>query len=241
MIRVTVWNEYYHEVDDDHVRELYPKGIHGCIADFLGTEDDIVVKTVTMKDENFGITEELLENTDVLIWWSHYMCNALPDEIAKMVQQAVLKGMGAIFLHSAHTSKPFRMLMGTSCNLCWRADDDKERLWVVDPAHPIVQGIGRYFELPAEEMYGEPFGIPEPDKLVLSAWFEGGETFRAGCCWRRGDGKVFYFQPGHEWFPTYYDKNVQTIIKNAVRWAYNDYRAKEFGCKQVDRIEPKRG
>ena len=131
--------------------------------------------------------------------------------------------------------------MGTSCNLCWRADDDKERLWVVDPAHPIVQGIGRYFELPAEEMYGEPFGIPEPDKLVLSAWFEGGETFRAGCCWRRGDGKVFYFQPGHEWFPTYYDKNVQTIIKNAVRWAYNDYRAKEFGCKQVDRIEPKRG
>lgn len=236
MIRVMVWNEGFHEKENDHVREVYPNGIHGCIAEFLGTNEDIEVTTHTLYDaeEDFGLTEENLNNTDVLIWWGHMKHDNVPDELVKRVQEAVLKGMGIIFLHSAHLSKPFRALMGTTCKLCWRESGDMERVWVVDPAHPIAKGLDRYFNLPHEEMYGEPFGIPEPDKLVFSGWFSGGETFRSGCCWRRGHGKVFYFQPGHEWYPTYYDKNVQTVITNAVRWAYTEYRANDLPCPKVD-------
>ena len=92
-------------------------------------------------------------------------------------------------------------------------------LWVVDPAHPIVEGMPDYFELPNTEMYGEPFGIPKPDDLVFISWFQGGEVFRSGCCWHRERGRVFYFRPGHETFPIYHNADVQRVIYNAVRWA----------------------
>ena len=148
----------------------------------------------------------------------------VPDEVAIKVQQAVLGGMGIVFLHSGHHSKPFRLLMGTSCNLSWREDGDYERVWVVKPAHPIARGLGRYIYLPHEETYGEPFDIPEPDVTVLLGSFEGGEVFRSGVCYRRGNGKIFYFQPGHESNPTYEIPEVQTVIRNAVYWAASDYR-----------------
>lgn len=234
MIKVTVWNEFHHEKTDENIKKVYPDGIHAVIADFLRS-DDISVRTATLDDENCGITRELLDDTDVLIWWGHCRHGDVPDEVAELVKDAVLRGMGIIFLHSAHHSKPFRALMGTSCNLCWREDGDLERVWTVDPSHPIAAGIGKYFEIPQEEMYSEPFGIPEPDKLVFLGWYEGGEAFRAGCCWRRENGKVFYFQPGHESYPTYYIKEVQTVIRNAVYWAKGDYRIPALECPHVCR------
>ena len=233
MIRVTVWNEYCHEKTQDVVKAIYPEGIHSAIPDFLGKEDDIEVRCATLDDEECGLTQEVIDNTDVLIWWGHMKHNMVPDEVAERVQNAVLKGMGAIFLHSAHHSKPFKRLMGTTCNLSWREDGDKERLWVVDPGHPITQGLGKYFELEHEEMYGEPFGIPEPQKVLFLGWYEGGEAFRSGCCYVRGNGKFFYFQPGHESYPTYYNKDVQTVIKNAVRWAEPVNRVDKLECPQV--------
>lgn len=233
MIRVTVWNEFFHEREQEDIRKVYPDGIHNCIRSFLETEEDIEVKTATLYDEECGLTEEVIKNTDVLIWWGHCRHNDVPDEIVTRVKEAVLMGMGIIFLHSAHHSKPFKALMGTSCNLCWREDGDMERVWVVDPAHPIAKGINKYFVVPEEEMYGEPFGIPEPDKLVFLGWFEGGEAFRAGCCWRRGNGRVFYFQPGHESYPTYHIKEVQTVIKNAVRWCEPTLREDSLVCPHV--------
>lgn len=233
MIRVTVWNEYCHEKTQDVVKAIYPEGIHSAIADFLGKEDDIEVRCATLDDEECGLTQEVIDNTDVLIWWGHMKHNMVPDEVAERVQNAVLKGMGAIFLHSAHHSKPFKRLMGTTCNLSWREDGDKERLWVVDPGHPITQGLGKYFELEHEEMYGEPFGIPEPQKVLFLGWYEGGEAFRSGCCYVRGNGKIFYFQPGHESYPTYYNKDVQTVIKNAVRWAEPVNRVEKLECPHV--------
>ncbi len=227
MIRVLVWNEFMHEKDANcKASEIYPEGIHKCIADFLGKEDDIEVKTATLFDENCGITKELLEQTDVIIWWGHCGHGKVPDEVAAMVQEAVLNGMGAIFLHSAHKSKPFMRLMGTSCSLIWRESDDFERVWVSAPYHPIAQGIDRFFELPGDETYGEPFGIPTPDEIVFMGWYTGGEVFRSGCTWQRGNGKVFYFQPGHETYATYKDANIQKVILNAVRWAKSDYRSK---------------
>lgn len=233
MIRVTVWNEFIHEKGMDEVKKIYPDGIHAAIADFLGKEEDIEVRCATLDMEECGLTQEVIDNTDVLLWWGHCAHGSVPDEIVDRVQEAVLKGMGMIFLHSAHHSKPFRRLMGTSCNLCWREDGDMERLWVVDPGHPITQGLGKYFELEHEEMYGEPFGIPEPQKVVLLGWYEGGEAFRSGCCYVRGNGKIFYFQPGHETYPTYHNKDVQTVIKNAVRWAEPVNRVEKLECPHV--------
>ncbi len=237
MIKVTVWNEFIHEKSSEKVKAIYPEGLHKVISDFLGKEDDIEVRTATLDDEECGLTEEILKDTDVLIWWGHVAHDKVPDEIVKRVQNEVLKGMGAIFLHSAHHSKLFRALMGTTANLTWREDGDRERLWVSKPSHPIVRGIDRYFELDSEETYGEPFDVPEPDELVLMGWYSGGEVFRSGCCYRRGNGKIFYFQPGHETVPTYYNESVQLVIKNAVRWAKPDYRVSELVCPHVEKIE----
>ena len=237
MIKVTVWNEFVHEKESEKVKAIYPDGIHKTIADFLGSEEDIVVRTATLDDDECGLTDEVLRDTDVLIWWGHVAHGRVPDEIVERAQKEVLKGMGAIFLHSAHHSKLFKRLMGTTANLTWREDGDKERVWVSKPAHPIARGIDRYFELEHEETYGEPFDIPEPDDLVFMGWYNGGEVFRSGCCYRRGNGKIFYFQPGHETVPTYHNDSVQLVIKNAVRWASPDYRIEELQCPHVKKIE----
>jgi trehalose utilization protein len=141
------------------------------------------------------------------------------DAIVTRVQQRVLAGMGLVVLHSGHFSKLFKRLMGTSCDLKWREADERERIWVVAPSHPVAAGLGEYFELEREEMYGEFFDIPAPDELVFVSWFQGGEVFRSGCCYSRGAGRIFYFRPGHETYPTYYDASVQRVIANAARWA----------------------
>jgi trehalose utilization protein len=237
MIKVTVWNEFVHEKESEKVKAIYPGGIHNTIAEFLGREEDIEVRVATLDDEECGLTEEVLRDTDVLVWWGHVAHGRVPDEIVERAQKEVLKGMGAIFLHSAHHSKLFKRLMGTTANLTWREDGDKERVWVSKPAHPIARGIGRYFELENEETYGEPFDIPEPDELVFMGWYNGGEVFRSGCCYKRGNGKIFYFQPGHETVPTYHNESVQLVIKNAVRWAAPDYRVDALECPHVKKIE----
>lgn len=236
MIRVTVWNEFRHEVNDEYIKKVYPNGIHAQIAAFLKTEEDIEVRTATLDEPECGLTQDVIDSTDVLIWWGHMAHHEVPEEIVDRVQEAVLKGMGMIFLHSAHHSKPFKRLMGTTCNLCWREDGDLERVWVVNPGHPIAQGIDKYFEIDGEEMYGEPFGIPEPEALVFLGWYEGGEVFRSGCCYTRGNGKIFYFQPGHESYPVYYNESVQKVIKNAVRWAVPVNRADKLECPHVEKI-----
>lgn len=218
MIRVTVWNEYMHETHQPEIAEIYPKGIHGCIAEFLGSNEDITVRTATLFDPEHGLTEEVLADTDVLIWWGHWVHEEVKDEIVERVCRHVLSGMGFIGLHSAHHSKVMKKLMGTTLNLKWR-HDDRERLWCACPSHPIAKGVPQQFELPVEEMYGEPFDIPEPDETLFIGWFAGGEVFRSGVTYRRGNGRIFYFQPGHEEYPTFYNKNVQRIITNAVRWA----------------------
>ena len=236
MVRVLVWNEFRHEKSSERVKAVYPDGIHNAIAEFLGKEEDIVVKTACLDDENCGISKELLDETDVIIWWGHMAHKEVPDEIAALVRDAVLDGMGAIFLHSGHHSKPFKALMGTSCNLTWRESGDSEILWVIDPAHPITRGIDRYFRLEHEETYGEPFVIPNPDKVLLIGNYSGGEVFRSGVLYERGNGKIFYFQPGHETFPTFKVPEVQTVIKNAVRFVAPAYR-EPIGCPHVRTVD----
>jgi trehalose utilization protein len=218
-IRVTVWNEYRHEKQHKHIADIYPNGIHEAIAEYLREQSGLTVKTATLDEPEHGLTPDVLDNTDVLIWWGHMAHGDVQDDIVDRVYQRVLNGMGLVVLHSGHFSKIFKRLMGTSCDLKWREANEKERLWVVSPGHPIAEGIGQYIELDHEEMYGEHFDIPEPETLVFVSWFEGGEVFRSGCCYQRGAGKIFYFRPGHETHPTYYNAEVRRVIANGVRWA----------------------
>ena len=217
-IRITVWNEGVHEQRDPTIAKLYPAGIHGAIAAGLRGHG-FEVRTATLGEREHGLSADTLAATDVLTWWGHQAHGQVSDTVVERVQRRVLDGMGLIVLHSAHHSKIFKRLMGTSCDLKWREADDKERLWVVEPGHPIAEGLGEYVELERDEMYGERFDIPQPDALVFISWFSGGEVFRSGCCFTRGRGKIFYFRPGHETYPTYHNPQVIRVIANAARWA----------------------
>lgn len=219
-IKVTVWNENIHEVEFPEIAAIYPKGIHGCIEDFL-KEAGFDTKTATLRTPEHGLTEDVLSDTDVLIWWGHRAHNEVSDEIVDRVHEHITKrGMGLIVLHSGHASKIFRKVCGTSSDLLkWREAGEKEILWVIDPTHPIVDGLDEKIIIPHEEMYGEMFHVPKPDDIVFISWFEGGEVFRSGCCYKRERGKIFYFRPGHESFPVYHQKEIQQVIINAVKWA----------------------
>ncbi|MEM1508493.1 MAG: ThuA domain-containing protein [Thermofilaceae archaeon] len=219
-IRITVWNEYIHERTEPEIARVYPMGIHEAIAEYLRQQPDIEVRTATLQEPEHGLGNEILKLTDVLIWWGHTAHDKVEDKVVERIYRRIIEeGMGLIVLHSGHYSKIFRRLMGTSCSLKWREAGEKERIWVVAPWHPITRGLGEYFEIEHEEMYGEFFDIPQPDELVFISWFEGGEVFRSGCCFYRGLGRIFYFRPGHESYPTYYNENVRKVIANAVRWA----------------------
>ncbi len=221
MINVFVWAEDRPLPEHEkRMRELYPDGIEGRLREVLLSDTDICVRTATMQDRDQGFSDEILKWADVLVLWSHKNWRELKDIYVEAVWERVLEGMGIVVLHSAHASKIFARLMGTKTQrLHWKENDERQRYWVVAPGHPIVQGIdGEYFDIPADETYGEYFDIPHPDELVFLTVSEGGEVFRSGCCWRRGKGRIFYFQAGHETCPVYYQEEVMAIIINAVKW-----------------------
>ena len=236
MLRVTVWNEFLHEKESARVRELHPNGLHETIAQILRKDPEIVVRTATLQDPECGLTEEVLRDTDVLFWWGHMNHRAVPDEVVDRVCRHVHCGMGLVALHSSHFSKVFKKLMGTPCNLKWH-DNARERLFVVNPAHPIAQGIPAHFEIPAEECYCEPFCIPEPDELVFMGWYNTGEVFRSGCCFYRGNGRIFYFQPGHETDTSFTVPEVRQIYRNAAHWAAPVCRVPELTCPNAPALE----
>ncbi|SDO67968.1 Trehalose utilization protein [Nakamurella panacisegetis] len=229
MTRVTVWNEFRHEKSDPEVAAIYPDGMHVTIAEALRARG-IQTRTATLDEPEHGLTDAVLDETDVLIWWGHLAHEEVDDAIVERVQLRVLGGMGLVVLHSGHGSKLFRRLMGTTCNLKWRESTDTEVLWNVAPGHPITRGIDEHIIIDQEEMYGEYFEVPTPDVLVFISWFTGGEVFRSGACYVRGSGKIFYFRPGHETYPTYHHSAVQDVIANAARWAAPDYEVTQrFG------------
>jgi len=223
-IRVTVWGENKHEHTHEKVRAVYPNGMHNVIAEGIRENlgERVEVQTATLDQPEHGLTDEVLNNTDVLTWWGHMAHKDVSDEIVNKVHQRVLNGMGIIVLHSGHFSKIFKKLCGTSCALRWRESGDKELVWCVKPSHPIAEGLPVCIVVPEQEMYGEPFDIPEPDELVyVSSFVPGGEVFRSGACWTRGAGRLFYFSPGHETYPVYYQPEIRKVISNAVLWAFS--------------------
>ncbi|MDR1538657.1 MAG: ThuA domain-containing protein [Clostridiales bacterium] len=218
--RITVWNEYRHEVLDKEIASVYPKGIHGAIKGNLEAHGFTKIRTATLDEPQHGLSGEILESTDVLFWWGHMAHHEVDDTIVAKVHERVLDGMGLVVLHSGHDSKVFSRLLGTKTGrLRWREAQEKERVWIIEPGHPIADGLPEYIEIPHEETYGERFEIPAPDELVMISWFEGGEVFRSGCCWTRGRGRIFYFRPGHESFPTYSTPIIGKLLGNAAKWA----------------------
>ena len=222
-IRTLVWGENIHERTNKIVAGLYPDGMHEAIAKSLRADSNLIVETATLQEPEHGLSEARLKTCDVLLWWGHKDHGGVEDAIAERVARRVWEGMGLIVLHSGHFSKIFKRLMGSPCALTWREAGERERLWVVNPGHPIAAGLGPYFQLEHEEMYGEPFSVPEPLETIFISWFQGGEVFRSGLTWRRGAGNIFYFRPGHETYPTYHDETVGKVLRNAVNWAHNPH------------------
>lgn len=218
-IRVTVWHEYRHEKKDESVRRLYPEGMHQTLAAYLKTLSGVQVRTATLDEPEQGLPQSVVDTTDVMLWWGHLAHAEVQDTIVDRVQARVLAGMGLVVLHSGHHAKIFKRLMGTTCNLKWRDEGGQETLFVTKPGHPVLAGIDDHFVLEQEEMYGEYFDVPEPDELLLISSFSAGEVFRSCMTWQRGAGKIVYFRPGHESYPSYHNPNVLRIIGNAVRWA----------------------
>lgn len=233
MIRVTIWNEYIGELKYEEINKVYPNGIHGCFEEFLSVNDDMEIKSVTLSMKDQGLSDEILDNTDVLLWWGHHAHDEVTEENAERVKNHVLNGMGFIPLHSAHYCKPLKKLLGSSMNLRWK-HGESEKLICINPSHPIAEGITEPVFLEKEEMYGEYFDIPKPDDIVFLGWFSNQEVFRSGCTFLRGWGKIFYFQPGHEEYPVYYNPQIQKIITNAIRWAAPvNRRNTDYECIEV--------
>jgi trehalose utilization protein len=219
-MRITVWNENVHETTQPQIAEIYPHGIHGAIAEGLAERlPDASIRTATLGQPEHGLDRETLESTDVLLWWGHMAHDDVSDEVVERVQERVLAGMGLIVLHSAHFSKIFRRLMGTTCSLKWRNEAERELVWTVNPSHPIAEGIPSPLIIGQQEMYGEYFDVPTPDELVFISSFSGGEVFRSGLTYRRGNGKIFYFSPGDQEYPVFFHGDVRNVLANAVRWA----------------------
>lgn len=237
-VRVTLWNEFLHEVEAATVRAIYPDGIHQAIAEGIADKGDFQIETATLREPEHGLTQDLLDRTDVLAWWGHKAHDEVADEIVERVYRRVLEGMGIVVLHSGHMSKIFRKLLGTHGTLRWREADEKERLWNLQPSHPILAGIPDYVELEMEEMYGERFDVPPPDELLMISWFQGGEVFRSLCTWQRGHGRVVYFRPGHETYPTYRNEHVLQIIANALTYGRQTIRRDDSSAPQTAALEP---
>ncbi|MDN3238264.1 ThuA domain-containing protein [Glycomyces tritici] len=223
-IRVVVWGENRHEQVEASVAERYPDGMHGAIAKGVGEwlGDKATITTHTLDEPEHGLTSDVLDATDVLIWWGHAAHGDVEDEIVERVHRHVLAGMGLIVLHSGHWSKIFTKLMGTTCTLRWRSEHDRELVWTVNPQHPIARGIPNPIVIPEQEMYGEYFDVPTPDELIFISGFTGGEVFRSGMTYRRGFGRIFYFSPGDQDFPVYHHPDVNHVIANGIEWARPD-------------------
>ena len=94
-IRALVWGENVHEQKNKVVAEIYPNGMHGQIAGAARARtSNIVATTATLQEPEHGLTEERLDETDVLLWWGHTAHGEVDDAIVERVAAARLGGHG---------------------------------------------------------------------------------------------------------------------------------------------------
>jgi trehalose utilization protein len=215
--RIVVWSE------GSAPKDVYPNDINAAVAEGLKSLRGWDVAAASLKDPDQGFPGDTLAKTDVLIWWGHVHHGAVKDALIEQIVGRVKNdGMGFIALHSSHYSKALRKLLGTDCGFAaYVADGSGLDVTVKAKDHPIARGIDN-FSLAHTERYSEPFQIPEPETVVFDGVYKrpdgSTEASRQGLVWTVGKGKVFYFQPGHETYPHFFDKNVRKILRNAVRW-----------------------
>jgi trehalose utilization protein len=241
-VKVTVWGEGFLDVEAlpeekrplnyadyvDEARRMYPDDLHAALAEGLRSElgPEATVRTAVLDDPGLGLDDWVIDDTDVLVWWSHVKHPMIDDATVERIWRRIVRdGMGLVMLHAGVESRIFRRLMGTSCGVSkLRQSDDWEAVWTISPGHPIARGVPPVFVIPTEEVYCEPFDIPTPDEIVFISSFRGGEVFRSGCCFKRGNGRIFYFRPGHESHPTYHLPEVKRVLANAATWAAEPLR-----------------
>ena len=237
MIKVTIWNEFRHEKKPGHLSgEIYPNGLHAALRDGLAAPD-LDIRLASLDEPEQGLPEALLDDTDCLVWWGHMAHGEVDDALVKNILKRIWSGMGLVVLHSGHYSKIFQAVNGTSCRLRWREIGESTRIWCADPSHPVAEGVPETFSLEHEEMYGEPFMLAPDAHVVFYSWFKGGETFRSGVALQRENGRIFYFQPGHETYRSYYDPNVLKVIGNAIRWTGTGIRRVYPSMKRAEPLE----
>jgi trehalose utilization protein len=215
---VVVWSE------GTAPKKVYPNDINGAVAEGLKELKDWEIVKANLSDPDQGLPDKLLNRADVLIWWGHQKHGDVKDELVdKIVKRVKEEGMGFLSLHSSHFAKPNKKLMGTACS--WKAyvgDSTTLKVTVKSPDHPIAKGI-KEFTIDHSERYSDPYAVPTPKAVVFEgvATLKGGGTdpSQQGLTWEVGKGKMFYFQPGHETNPVFFDPNIRQIMINAVQWA----------------------
>ena len=66
-INVTIWNEGRHEKLHPNVATIYPNGIHAAISAGL-KDENFAIRCGSLDDPDQGLGEQLLDDTDVLLW-----------------------------------------------------------------------------------------------------------------------------------------------------------------------------
>jgi trehalose utilization protein len=213
-VRVRVWCE------GTARPSVYPHDIDGAVAGDLRRREGLSVARARLGDPAAGLSDAALDATDVLVWWGRLRHDEVPaDRVAAVVERVRGGQVGLVALHGAFASKPFRGLMGTSCEPArWREDGRPEHVRVQDPAHPIAQGVAP-FTIPRTDMFAEPFAVPDPESVVLVSSWDRGETMRSGLTWTISRGRVVYLRPGHDAFPVLFHPSVRQVIANSVLWA----------------------
>lgn len=217
-IRVLVWSE------GTAPKDVYPSDINEAIAEGLRSDGRLEVRTASINDPEQGLSDAALKETDVLIWWGHQKHGEVRDDRVAAISRRVRDGeLAFIATHSAHFSKPLKAVLGTNCG--WKGgyyeDGSAVDLQVTAPRHPIARGLSG-FQIPRTERYEGEFEVPKPDVVVFDGTYgANGNHAWQGMVWTVGKGRVFYFQPGHESYPIYFQPEVRQVFRNAVHWCAN--------------------
>jgi trehalose utilization protein len=272
-IRVLVWDEQQPAQKKGYGDQFLGQ----VIAAHLAKNPAFQVKSAALSDPDQGITPEILDNTDVLIWWGHIKHRQVKWEVGDQIVDRIKSNkLALIALHSAQGSTPFIRAMNArsiedalktlpepdrakaKLNLIyppykaikrdtpltpsftqrtdpdgtitldinlphcvfpsWREEGEPTHVTTMLPDHPIAKGLPKTWDVQHDEMYDEPFHVPTPDLVLFEEKWDKGEHHRGGMLWNIGQGKVFYFQPGHETYGVYKEALPLKVVENAAFW-----------------------
>lgn len=106
-IHVLIWDEQQTEQ-----QEVYPNFLGNQLAKHLRKQEHLSVVVVTPDDPQQGLSDENLDQADVLIWWGHRRHKEITPETGQKIVARIQSGdLQMIALHSAHFATPFMEAM----------------------------------------------------------------------------------------------------------------------------------